>query len=109
MKKIALTLVAASLSLLASCSNSATQSGGDITNPALKGKNFPTAYAHKKNIVISPYKPYNLINVKSIKPGQFARDMSTAVKGADGKPIKSSAKIFQVPVPAKKAVTKAAE
>ena len=104
MKKIAITLVAISLSLFSSCTNSVSNSS-DITNPALKNKNYPTAHPHGKNIVISPYKPYNLIDIKGIKPGQYARDMSTAIKGADGKPLTSSAKIFQVPAPSKKAAT----
>lgn len=108
MKKIALTLVAVSFSLFSSCTNSASNKN-DITNPALKNKNYPVAHPHSKNIVISPYKPYNLINVKGIKPGQFARDMSTADMGSDGKPVTSSAKIFQVPAPVKKAAATTAE
>lgn len=101
MKKLALTLLAASVSLLASCASSSSGSSDDNINPVIKDKSYPSAHPYKKNIVISPYRPHNLINVKGIKPGHFARDMSTADKGSDGKPIVSSAKIFKVPVAVK--------
>jgi hypothetical protein len=38
-----------------------------------------------------------VIDVKGFRPGQLARDPSTAPVGADGKPDISKAKIFEIP------------
>lgn len=48
--------------------------------------------------VISPYKPYNVIEVKGFRTGQLARDPSTApIDPATGKPDLNQAKIFEIP------------
>ncbi|MDP0491547.1 MAG: hypothetical protein Q7Q71_10890 [Verrucomicrobiota bacterium JB023] len=60
----------------------------------------------KPNTVISPYAPYNVINVEGFKSGQKAYDTSTIpidpatgkpYVDASGQPDKSKAKIFIVP------------
>ncbi|MFD2158216.1 hypothetical protein ACFSW8_04840 [Rubritalea tangerina] len=96
--KIAITLSSLAAALLVSCSNSTTVS--DQTNPVVADKKFPAAFPYKdsKTQVISPYKPYNVINVKGLKSGHLARDVSTAkVDKSTGKPDLSTAKIFRVP------------
>lgn len=48
--------------------------------------------------VISPFKPHNVIDVRGINSGQYARDPSTAPIDPDtGKPDLTKAKIFEVP------------
>lgn len=52
----------------------------------------------KKNMVISPYRPYNLIDVTGYKSGDIVGDPSTAtVDPATGKPNLSTAKHFRLP------------
>ena len=66
---------------------------------------LPKAFYHKPGIVISPYKPYNLIDVKHLKPGNAAYDPTTAqIDPKTGKPDISTAKIFIIPA-AKKTTT----
>lgn len=112
MKKITLTLSAIVLGSLASCTvtpkdttTSTPTATNSKVNPLTIGKKYPSAYPYKqsKKIVISPYRPYNLIDLKGIKPGQLARDMSTAKRDPQtGKLVPDSAKIFRVPSPAPK-------
>jgi len=67
---------------------------------------IPTGYAHDKGYVISPYPPYNVLNVKHLRPGNAAYDPTTAkVDAKTGKPDLSTAKIFIVPEPKKVKVT----
>jgi len=51
----------------------------------------------KKNMVISPYKPYNLIDVSGYRSGDIVGDPSTAKLDATGKPITSTSKHFRIP------------
>ncbi|MEO1856126.1 MAG: hypothetical protein ABGY95_02005 [Rubritalea sp.] len=97
MKSIYLILSSVSLLTLASCSNS-SPTDSDL-NPVIADKNYPSAFQYKtsKNQVISPYRPYNVIDVKGMKPGHLSRDPSTAKKDKAGKPIPSTAKIFRIP------------
>lgn len=96
MKKITLSLVAIASVILASCAHTSSSENDNI-NPVIKDKSYPAAHYHSKNVVISPFKPYNLIDVKGITPGHLARDMSTADTDSNGNAIVSSAKIFQIP------------
>ena len=97
MKSIYLILSSISLLALASCSSSTTVSN-DL-NPVIADKNYPAAHQYKNSTVrvISPYRPYNVIDVKGMKPGHLARDTSTAKRDKAGKPITSTAKIFRIP------------
>ena len=92
-------LVLLTIAALCSCTNSTSTSGSETVNPVLLDKNYPSAHPVEgdRNKVISPYRPYNIISVKGLKPGHLARDISTAKKDANGKPIESTAKIFRIP------------
>ena len=58
------------------------------------------AFYHKKGYVISPFKPYNILDVKHLKPGNYAYDPTTAtVNPKTGKLDFRSGKIFRVPSP----------
>ena len=48
-------------------------------------------------MVISPYRPYNLIDVKGYKSGEIVGDPSTATLDSAGKPIPSTIKNFRLP------------
>lgn len=66
-------------------------------------KKIPEAYYYKPGFVISPFKPYNVLNVKHLKPGDYARDPYTAIVNAQNKKKDmKTAKIFRVPQPIKK-------
>ncbi|MFC5049476.1 hypothetical protein ACFPK9_02415 [Rubritalea spongiae] len=97
---LSFSITAFALLSLNSCTN--TPNSGDAASANPK---YPDAYpvAGDPNKVVSPYRPYNVINVKGICQGHFVRDMSTAKKGADGKPDPATAKIFRVPAPTKSA------
>ena len=50
------------------------------------------------NMVISPYKPYNLIDVKGYKSGEVVGDPSTAITDPKtGKVVLSTSKHFLIP------------
>ncbi len=52
----------------------------------------------KKQQVISPFRPHNLVDVSGMKSGQLARDPATAsVDAKTGKPDINTAKIFRIP------------
>ncbi len=74
------------------------------TPPAIPAQSeadkFVEAYYHKPGYVISPFKPYNVLEVKHLKPGTLAYDPFTAPKDpATGKADIRKAKIFRVPAP----------
>ena len=98
--KLSILLITPLVALI-SCTTDSQTNSADITNPVLKDSKYPSAFPVKgdRNKVISPYRPYNIINIKGLKPGHFARDISTAKKDANGKAITSSAKIFLIPMP----------
>ena len=61
---------------------------------------FPMGFAHSKGKVISPFRPYNILDVSHLRPGDLARDPFTAkVNPKTGKADISTAKIFRVPQP----------
>jgi len=51
----------------------------------------------RKDMVISPYSPYNIIDCKGFKRGDVAGDPSTAQKDANGKIIANTSKYFVIP------------
>ncbi|MGB0991122.1 MAG: hypothetical protein ACPG32_01475 [Akkermansiaceae bacterium] len=64
-------------------------------------KNYPVAHPHpegKANYVVSPYRPYNVIDVKGYRSGDIVGDPSTAkVNPTTGKIDASTAKHFRIP------------
>lgn len=102
MKPLALTFVTLASLSIAACTSSQlnTSVGGQ---PAAEfTKEYPLAYPYKKStrLVISPFRPYNLIDIKGLRPNQLARDISTAkADPVTKKPITSTAKIFRIPEP----------
>lgn len=93
----------ATLSLLAGSNLLAESKPATITSTTptqAKASNYIEAYYYKPGYVISPYKPYNVLDVKHLKPGNLAYDPFTAPKDpTTGKTMISSAKIFRVPAP----------
>lgn len=72
----------------------------EVSKQKNKSYFFPNAFHHKPGLVISPYKPFNIVNVKHLKPGNLAYDPSTAaVDPKTGKKDYTNAKIFRVPNP----------
>ena len=72
-----------------------------------KYSKYKTAYPHKPGLVISPFRPYNIISVKHLRPGDLAYDPTTGSRDPKtGKLNLSSAKIFRVPKPKQKPVVK---
>lgn len=60
-----------------------------VANPDPKGR---------KNLVISPFRPYNLIDITGKQSGDIAGDPSTARKDPKtGKIIESTSKYFLIP------------
>lgn len=99
MKTTLLVAIASVLTLLSAC----TPNSGSGTVPAPNVpdlKDIPVARpdpSGRKNLVISPYRPYNLIDVKGYSSGDVAGDPSTAQKDASGKIIESTSKYFLIP------------
>ena len=91
--------------LFYSCAPSSGPSGSDgstVPAPTVVNLNrIPIAKPDpngRKNLVISPYRPYNLIDVSGYKSGGIAGDPSTAViDRKTGKPIASTARMFRIP------------
>ena len=59
--------------------NGTFNTGGDTPPPSgVTAPSYPTANpSGVPNIVVSPYKPYNKVNVNGFKPGQLAKDPTT--------------------------------
>lgn len=92
MKKIFTILI-----LLASITLCNAQGQTASTSQA-QAKYFPTAYYHKKGYVISPYKPYNIVDVRHLNAGDLAYDPSSIKKNpTTGKNDLQNANIFRVP------------
>lgn len=102
----------ASLSLLtaflflSACANQAgatkkTTHLGKVPPPVIaEYQNIPVAKPDplgRKNMFISPYKPYNIIDCKGYHSGEVVGDPSTAQRDAKGKVIESSSKHFLIP------------
>lgn len=52
----------------------------------------------KKDMVISPYRPYNVINVSGYQSGDIVGDPSTArIDPKTNKPIANTSKHFRIP------------
>jgi len=76
--------------------------GSDVPAPKVEGvAKVPLAHPTpdgKKDTVISPYRPYNVIDVKGYKSGDIVGDPSTAkVNPATGKLDLSTSKHFRIP------------
>jgi hypothetical protein len=63
--------------------------------------NAPTGHPDPKgraNMVVSPYRPYNIIDVKGYRSGDIVGDPSTAiVNPSTGRREASTAKYFRIP------------
>lgn len=100
MKITNLLIIAASAVAFSACAPNATGPGGVAAPEVTELKNIPVAKPDpkgQKNMVISPYYPHNLIDVKGYKSGAVAGDPSTAKRDANGKIIESTSKYFLVP------------
>jgi len=109
MKTFHLSLLTITAALLASCA-SISEPRSDEPSPSANGEvpapqatssiNVPTGRPSpdgKKNMIISPYRPYNLIDVSGYKSGDIVGDPSTASIGSDGKPVIKTSKHFRLP------------
>lgn len=111
MKKTLALLSATSVALLSfSCT---PPEYGELTSaaaPNLKG-NYPIAHpTDKKDHVISPFAPHNILDVSGMKPGHIAQDPTTAaIDPTTKKVIPGSAKTFRIPLPKKRAAKPAQE
>lgn len=92
--------------LFASCADvptpgAATASGDEVPAPRIDAANVPAGHPDpqgRPNMVVSPYRPYNVIDVKGYRSGEIVGDPSTAkVNPATGKLDASTAKYFRVP------------
>lgn len=100
MNKTLLIITAGLASLFSACSPST--GSGTVPAPEVPdlndipvGRPDPTG---RKNMVISPYRPYNLIDVKGYRSGDIAGDPSTArTDPKTGKIIESTSKYFRIP------------
>lgn len=107
-RSLILTTFLTTILVTASCApvpypNSATNTGNGATVPAPRidiakvpvGRPDPQG---RPNMVLSPYRPYNIINVKGYRSGSIVGDPSTAtVNPATGKLDSRTAKYFRVP------------
>ena len=101
---ILLTLVAAALTSCAPFPTGSQAGGSSAEVPAPKieaygkipmGRRTPDG---KTNMVISPYRPYNIINVTGYRSGSIVGDPSTAqVDPATGKLILNTSKHLRIP------------
>lgn len=79
-----------------------TTPGAEVPAPKIKTThNAPIGHPDpqgRANMIISPYRPYNLINVKGYSSGDIVGDPSTAkINPKTGKRDPSTAKLFQIP------------
>ena len=105
--KIKSILGVSSLALfLASCADVPTPtnpgaSGAEVPAPRINAAKVPVAHPDpqgRRNMVVSPYRPYNVIDVKGYRSGDIVGDPSTAkVNSATGQLDSTSAKYFRVP------------
>lgn len=100
-------IVALSISaLFAACAptppsaSTTPSSGGEVAAPVVDNLNVPVARPlpdGQKNKVISPYRPYNVIDVKGYRSGDIVGDPSTGTIDAKGKLVPGTAKHFRIP------------
>ena len=100
MKTILFLITASAACLIPACSPD--QGSGSVPAPEVTElSSIPVARPHptgQKNMVISPYRPYNIIDVKGYRKGDIAGDPSTAkTDPKTGKIIESTAKYFRIP------------
>ncbi|MDC0088076.1 hypothetical protein OAI07_00885 [Akkermansiaceae bacterium] len=97
MKKKHLVILTITASLFASCGLIGTESSDSVVS-ALTLPNLATKIEGEPNMVISPYKPYNKIDVKGYKTGDKVGDPSTIkADPATGKADMSTMKTFLLP------------
>ena len=97
MKFLTVTIISALTLNLQAATESKKQEKSKVHYTKIK---FPMGFAHSKGKVISPFRPYNILDVSHLKPGDLAKDPTTAVVNPKtGKPDMSTAKIFRVPQP----------
>ncbi len=104
-------ILTASAAALASCApvpapygqdSASGVSGPAVSAPVVKQNlKVPTGHPdpqNRPNMVVSPYRPYNIIDVKGYKSGEIVGDPSTAkVNPSTGKPDLSTSKHFRIP------------
>lgn len=92
---------------LASCADTPSAqiapgaTGAEVPAPSIDTKKIPLAHPDpqgRANMVVSPYRPYNVIDVKGYRSGNIVGDPSTAkVDPATGKLNPNTAKFFRLP------------
>jgi len=102
MKPPTLIILSISVAVVASCAPSSTSSSNHgVAAPVVTElSNIPVAKPDplgRKNMFLSPYSPYNIIDCKGYKSGDVAGDPSTAKKDTSGKIIESTSKYFLIP------------
>ena len=99
-------LLFATVVALASCApfpgSQSASSDSDVQAPqAKKHKKVPTGYPDpqgRANMVVSPYRPYNSIDITGYGSGDIVGDRSTAiVNPATGRVELSTSKYFRIP------------
>ncbi len=102
-------ILTASAAALASCAP-APYGQGNTSQAPTPGASAPAAESNisvptghpdpqnRPNMVVSPYRPYNIIDVKGYKSGEIVGDPSTAkVNPSTGRPDLSTSKHFRIP------------
>ena len=102
MKTTLLITTAGIATLLSACSPTSSTGAGTVPAPNVAElSKIPVARPDPQGnpkMVISPYHPYNLIDVTGYSKGDIAGDPSTARKDPKtGKIIESTAKYFRIP------------
>jgi hypothetical protein len=96
-----ITLILAGVSILFSACSSTTTGGNGVPEPKVADLgNIPVAKPDpmgRKNMFISPYRPYNIIDCKGYRRGDVVGDPSTAKRDSSGKIIESTSKYFLIP------------
>ncbi len=101
-------ILTASAAALASCAPAPAPYGqGNTPTPGASApaaeSNISVPIGHpdpqnRPNMVVSPYRPYNIIDVKGYKSGEIVGDPSTAkVNPSTGRPDLSTSKHFRIP------------
>jgi len=99
------------ITALACCINSCTDVAGltsasrstsaEVPAPRFSTEKVPLGYPHpagKAHMVVSPYRPYNVIDVKGFYSGNIVGDPSTGkIDPASGMVIPGTAKRFRIP------------
>lgn len=95
MKTTHLLIISLLAGFLASCAQYSAEPNTPVTAGSIP---LATAIEAEPNMVISPYKPYNKIDVKGYKSGETVGDPSTAIiDPKTGKANMSTVKAFLIP------------